>query len=112
MRTVLAFSVLLSLALASPASATCLGSAAFSTCTDEDGNTYNIQRFGNQTIVTGDGGSAYSQQFGNTTYLNGQASDGSSWSGSQEHIGNMDIYSGTDTEGNSYSRTCGPKGCY
>lgn len=31
----------------------CLGTGAFQTCTDDSGNSYNVQRMGNMTIQSG-----------------------------------------------------------
>src|SRR5262249_50298908 len=106
MRTLLAISLLLGLGFASPVNAACFGSDAFSTWTDNSGNTYNIQRFGNQTFMQGSNegtGSTWSQNsmtLGNSTYINGRSSDGNSWNENIQHFGNMTTYSGTDSDGN------------
>jgi hypothetical protein len=109
MRTFLACLLLVGLGLASPASAECIGTQAFSTCTDDSGNTYDIQRFGNQTFMTGHNsrtGSHWSEDtmtFGNTTFIDGKASNGSNWNETQQRIGNMEFYSGRDSRGQSFS---------
>jgi hypothetical protein len=54
--------------------AACFGSSAFSTCSDDYGNSYNVQRFGNQTIMNG-----YNSQ------------TGSNWSENSMTFGNMNI---------------------
>jgi hypothetical protein len=36
-----------------PSSAACLGSGSFQTCYDNSGNSYSVQRFGNQTNMNG-----------------------------------------------------------
>jgi len=70
--------------IASPASATCIGTDAFSTCFDNSGNSYNVQRFGNQTFMNGTNsgtGSTWSQHsttVGNTTIHEGQT-NGNEW---------------------------------
>jgi hypothetical protein len=118
MRAASAISLALGFGLiGSPVSAACVGSNAFSTCTDDSGNSYSVQRFGNQTFMngynagTGSNWSEHSTTMGNTTYLNGQAGNGNSWNETEQHIGNMEIRSGTDSNGNSFYSTCGPLGC-
>ena len=41
------------LAASVAASAGCFGSDNFKTCTDDNGNTYNVQRYGNTTSIQG-----------------------------------------------------------
>ncbi|TPI56828.1 MULTISPECIES: hypothetical protein [unclassified Mesorhizobium] len=97
--------------------AACFGSHAFKTCTDENGNSYNIQHYGNTTNMTGynaNTGSTWSQNsntFGNTTITNGTAADGGAWHMQQQRIGNSSFYSGTDSDGNAFSGSCGAFGC-
>jgi len=98
MRAALAISLALGFGLTgSPASATCVGSDAFSTCFDSSGNSYSasasaIQTFMNgSNAVTGSNWSEHAMTMGNTTYLNGQASDGGSWNETEQHIGNMEV---------------------
>ncbi|MHB9446938.1 hypothetical protein ACYG9R_09200 [Mesorhizobium sp. RSR565B] len=99
------------------AHAACFGSDAFKTCTDNSGNSYNVQHYGNTTNVTGynsNTGSNWSQNstsFGNTTVTNGTAADGNSWNMQQQRVGNSTFYSGTDSDGNAFSGSCGPYGC-
>ncbi len=88
--------------------AACTGSGAFSYCTDSSGNSYNVQRIGNQTYVQGsnsrgDTWSQNSQTIGNITYHNGTAANGNSWSGTTQRIGNTTYSSGIDSRGNPYS---------
>ena len=117
MRTSLAFLLLVGLGWTAPASAACFGSAAYSTCTDDSGNSYSIQRFGNQTFMNGSNAAAgsnwseHSMTLGNTTYIDGKAANGNSWNETEQHLGNTETYSGTDSNGNSFFRTCGPGGC-
>jgi hypothetical protein len=102
---------------AGQASATCIGSDAFSTCTDSYGNSYNVQRFGNQTFMngynaqTGNSWSQNSTTLGNTTFHNGTAGNGNSWNMTDQRMGNMRFLNGNDSQGNSFSHTCGPWGC-
>jgi len=108
--------VALSLA-AQSAVAGCFGSGSFKTCTDDSGNTYNIQRFGNTTHLDGysANGSHWSQDsstIGGTTYHNGYSADGNSWNGTTTTIGGSTFHSGTDSNGNSYQSTCNQYGCY
>jgi len=37
---------------------------------------------------------------------NGNAANGNSWSGSTMNLGNMQIHQGTNSQGQSYNRTC------
>lgn len=104
-------------AAATPALAACYGSDSFSTCTDNAGNTYNVQRYGNTTNVQGYGanGSTWNQTsntIGNTTYHNGTAADGGNWNGTSTRIGGTTYNSGTDSDGNAYRSTCNQFGCY
>lgn len=123
------------------AHAACYGTGSYKTCTDDSGNSYNVQQYGNTTTVDGYnastgstwsqstqriGNSAYtngydaqgnswsqnSQTYGNTTYQSGYDSDGNSYNGSIQRSGNSVIYSGTDSDGNSYYKTCNEYGCY
>jgi hypothetical protein len=104
--------------LAGSAQASCFGSGSFQTCTDESGNTYNVQRYGNTTNVQGSNpstGSSWnqtSQTYGNTTYQSGTASNGNSWNGTTQQIGNTTINSGTDSRGHSYHKSCTNGICY
>ena len=100
------------------AKASCFGSDSFQTCTDNSGNNYSVQRFGNQTYMNGSNsstGSTWSQNsttIGNTTFHNGTSADGGSWNGTSTRIGSTSFYNGTDSDGNSYIRTCNQFGCY
>jgi hypothetical protein len=102
---------------ASDASAACFGSGAFQNCTDNSGNSYTVQRFGNQTIMNGSNGntgsmwSQHSTTMGNTTIHNGMT-NGDSWHMTDQRVGNMRILNGTDSRGNSFSRTCTQVGCF
>ncbi|MCS3740222.1 hypothetical protein [Rhizobium sp. BK661] len=104
-------------ALSTAANASCFGSGTFRTCSDSNGNTYNIQRYGNSTNMqgynaqTGSSWSQNSQTYGNSTYTQGRAADGGSWNMNQQRIGNTTFYSGTDSDGNSFSGSCGAYGC-
>lgn len=108
--------VALSLA-ASSAFAGCFGTGASKSCMDDSGNTYNVQRFGNNTHLDGysANGSHWSQDsstIGNTTYHNGYSADGDSWNGTSTRIGDSTFHSGTDSDGNYYQSTCNSYGCY
>lgn len=123
------------------ASAACYGSSTFKTCTDQSGNTYNVQRIGNTTQVngynsaTGSNWNQSSQRIGNSTFTTGTDSDGNSWNqnsqklgdttiqsgydsngrsynGTVRKVGNSVNYSGTDSNGNYYNKTCNEYGCY
>lgn len=108
--------VALSLA-ASSAFAGCFGTGSSKSCMDDSGNTYNVQRFGNNTHLDGysASGSHWSQDsstIGNTTYHNGYSADGDSWNGTSTKIGDSTFHSGTDSDGNYYQSTCNSYGCY
>src|SRR5262249_22755240 len=99
---------------ASVADAACIGTDSFSTCTDASGNSYTVNRFGNQTIMNGysaSTGSTWSQQtttLGNMTMHNGMT-NGSPWHETEMNFGNghRSIY-GTDSDGESFSYHCSP----
>lgn len=115
----LAFATIaISAVLAAPiASAGCVGTGSFQTCTDNSGNSYNVQRIGSTTIThgynsnTGSNWSQTSNTIGNTTFHNGTSSNGNSWNGTTQNIGDMQIHSGTDSRGNYYNKTCTQYGC-
>lgn len=102
----------------SNAQAQCFGSDSFTTCTDQSGNTYNVQRFGNTTTMqgynsrTGSSWNQQSQTFGGTTFHSGQAANGNSWNMQQNSYGGTTTYSGTDSSGQFINRTCGTFGCF
>lgn len=109
---------LLASLLASTASAACVGSGLFQTCTDSSGNTYTVQRMGNQTTMQGynpSTGSNWSQQsntFGGTTIVNGNDSQGRTWNNTIQNMGGGYVHqSGMDASGRPFSRVCGPLGC-
>lgn len=110
--------VLVLIALSPAAFAGCYGTGTFKTCTDNSGNTYNVQRFGNTTNVQGfnaGNGSSWNQHsttIGNTTFHNGTSANGNSWNGTSQQIGNTVINSGVDSRGNAYRSTCNSYGCY
>lgn len=98
--------------------AACFGSGSFTTCSDSSGNSYTVNRMGNQTYMNGSNartGSTWSQQsmdLGNMTMTNGQASNGNSWNSTTMNLGGgMTSIYGQDSQGNSFSTLCGPYGC-
>lgn len=101
----------------SSAFATCVGTDSYQTCTDDSGNTYEVQRIGNTTNVQGynpNTGSSWDQQsttIGNTTFHSGTSADGGSWNGTSTRIGNTTFNEGIDSDGNPYSSTCNQYGC-
>lgn len=96
---------------AAPASAACYGSGSFSSCYDGNGNSYSIQRFGNNTYMngynnrTGSSWSQTSQTFGNSTYNYGRNSKGQSWNSTTNQFGSY----GRNSNGQSFN--CGLLGC-
>lgn len=109
--------IALTIAFAAPSAfASCFGTDGFKTCTDQSGNTYNVQKFGNSTHVTGHNpnGSTWNQNsttFGNTTYHNGTAANGNSWSGTSQTFGGTTYNNGINSNGKPYSSTCTEFGC-
>lgn len=106
----------LSIAIAGPATAACVGSGSLHYCNDNSSNSYTVQQIGNTTYVNGSNpnGSTWSQNsttIGNTTYHNGTAADGGSWNGTTTRIGNSRFSSGTDSDGNPYSSSCYGRFC-
>ncbi|MGP4864628.1 hypothetical protein ACTXGK_10595 [Psychrobacter sp. T6-5] len=102
------------------ANAGCFGSSNLYSCNDpQSGNNYQVNKFGSSTYMTGNNprtGSTWSQNsstYGNITYQNGTSSDGSTWRQTIQDNGSMGrTYSGTDSQGNYYSKTCSQFGCY
>jgi hypothetical protein len=114
MRTLIVAMALSGLAVGQ-SQAGCFGSSTFSTCNDASGNSYTVQRFGNQTMMNGHNaqtGSNWSQNsmtLGNMTMTNGNA-NGRFWNETEQNLGSMQIIHGTDSYGRSYSYTCTPYG--
>jgi hypothetical protein len=106
-----------SVLMVSSASAGCIGSGAFKSCTDNSGNSYTISKFGNSTMVngynskTGSNWSQNSMRSGNTTFTTGNDADGNSWNSTTMRSGTQSYTFGTDSDGNSFSSTCGAFGC-
>lgn len=110
--------VLLLLSVSTTATSQCMGSNTFSTCTDNNGNNYNVQRYGNTTSVQGSNastGSTWSQNsttMGNMTRTTGQASNGAAWTENRTELGGGNyVVSGTNSQGQSYSHSCNKFGC-
>ncbi len=119
MKKILLSSAFLAAACAAPSAfAQCIGSDSLSHCTDDNGNSYTVQRIGSTTYLNGSNagtGSSWnqtSQTLGNTTFHNGTDADGNSWNGTSQTIGNTTFHNGTDSDGNPYSKTCTQYGCY
>lgn len=93
------------------AHATCTGSGSFRYCTDNSGNSYTVQQYGNTTYTqgtnarTGSNWNQTSNTYGNTTYHNGTAANGNSWSGTSSTYGNTTYHNGVNSRGRSYSGT-------
>lgn len=96
--------------------AACYGSANYYSCNDASGNSYNVQKYGNTTNMqgynasTGSNWSQNSQTYGNTTQIQGQA-NGRSWNETIQTMLGMTTYSGTNSQGQSYMKTCTAYGC-
>lgn len=93
------------------AHAGCTGSGSFRYCTDNNGNSYNVQQYGNTTYTqgtnarTGNTWNQTSSTYGNTTYHNGTAANGNTWSGTSSTYGNTTYHNGIDSRGRPYSGT-------
>lgn len=98
------------------AKASCIGSSNLYSCRDTTGNQYNVQKFGNSTnmqgynAATGSSWTQNSQSFGNTTQIQGNT-NGRAWNQTIQTLPGMTIQSGTDSRGNSFTRTCTAFGC-
>ncbi len=108
-----------SLSLTGQSFAQCIGSDYLSSCNDNSGNSYTVQRIGNSTYMngsnarTGSNWSQQSQQIGNSTYTTGRASDGNTWNSTTTNYGNGNYsISGSDASGNSFNKYCTSMGCY
>ncbi len=106
------------LLLQSTAQADCIGSGNFKTYTNNSGNLYTVQKFGNSTDVNGQNintdssWNQQSQKLGNSTYTTGQDADGNSWNSTATKVGSSTFINGTDSDGNYFSQTCNEYGCY
>ena len=96
----------------------CFGTQSFYTCNDNSGNSYNVNKFGNNTNVngynsaTGSQWNEHSTTMGNLTQINGTAANGRHWNETINNFGNgMRTINGVDSNGNSFSTFCGPGGC-
>lgn len=100
---------LLLLASAPLASAACYGTGANRTCSDNQGNTYQVQQYGASTHVqgnnarTGSRWSQDSQRIGNSTFTTGRASNGNQWNATTTTIGNATYTTGRDSQGRRFS---------
>lgn len=98
--------------------AACYGTGAFRSCTDDSGNSYTVQRYGNTTQVQGynaNTGSTWNQSsstYGNTTQTYGTAVNGQNWNSTTIVSPGMVNQSGTDSNGRSFNKTCTSAGCY
>lgn len=108
------FIALMSFGLSSHAS--CYGTANNYNCNDVSGNSYNVQKYGNTTNMqgsnptTGSNWSQNSQTYGNTTQIQGQ-SNGRAWNETIQTMPGMTTYSGTNSQGKPYMKTCTAYGC-
>ena len=112
--------LLLSGLFVSSANAACFGTDTMYSCNDiQSGNSYQVNKLGDSTYMTGTNsrtGSTWRQNsttYGNTTQQNGTSSNGNTWRQTIQDNGAMGTtYSGTDSQGNSYRKTCTQFGCY
>lgn len=112
--------LLLSGLFVSSANAGCYGSESVYNCNDaQSGNNYQVTKYGGVTSMTGTNsrtGSTWRQNsttYGNITQQNGTSSDGSSWRQTiqKNSLTGGTTYSGTDSKGNYYNKTCTQFGC-
>lgn len=112
--------LLLSALFVSGANAGCFGTESVYSCSDpQSGNNYQVTKFGGTTSMTGTNtrtGNSWSQNsttYGDITQQNGISSDGSSWRQTiqKNSLTGGTTYSGTDSNGNYYSKTCTQFGC-
>lgn len=101
------FALALYVALLAPiASADCVGTGIYRTCTDNSGNTYDVQRIGNTTFMNGSNPQTNStwnqtsQTIGNTTFHDGTDANGRTWQGTTQTIGGSVYHEATDSDGN------------
>lgn len=116
MRTaILAF--VFAMAASSAAQAACTGTRAFSTCYDDSGNSYTVMRYGSTTQMDGYNsrtGTSWSQTsftYGSFTDHTGYTSNGGHWQMTQQRIGNISYYTGTNAQGEYFSYSCDQYGC-
>jgi hypothetical protein len=115
----LAILVLAAIAGSAYAQTTCVGSGSFQTCSDlSSGNTYNVQRFGNTTMIDGSNprtGTRWDQTShttGNITQHYGTAGNGNSWSGTTISTPSLQQHFGTDSNGRNFHQVCTVAGCF
>lgn len=108
----------LALVFTGSAAAQCIGTDALSTCYDNQGNSYQVNRMGNSTYVSGHNaatGSQWTQQtttFGNQTMTSGQAANGQNWTLNRTDFGGGNYsVSGTNSQGQAYTYSCNQFGC-
>ena len=95
------------------ANASCYGTVTFQNCDDSSGNGYTISHFGDTTIMTGGdtqtGGwwAQNSTTLGDTTFHNGRASNGNSWSSTDQRLEDSRQIFDRDSQGDSFNRICG-----
>ena len=100
--------------------ASCFGSPNSYTCNDlNSGNSYNVQKIGNTTLMngfnpyTGSNWSQNSQTYGNITQIQGQT-NGNPWNQTIQHLPSLGttIYQGTNSQGHFFQKTCNQFGCF
>lgn len=104
------------LSLTAVANANCYGSASYYNCNDSSGNSYSVQKYGDTTNMqgynasTGSNWTQNSQTYGNTTQIQGQA-NGRAWNETIQTMPGVTTYSGTNSQGRAYMKTCTAYGC-
>ena len=117
-RILLSVSAVLAASFSVAAFANCFGGPTMQTCTDNNGNSYQVNRLGNMTTVngynaqTGSSWNETSNTYGNRTVINGTAANGASWNENITNFGNgTRIINGTNSQGQSFSHYCTAYGC-
>lgn len=112
-------SIVISILLSTNALAQCIGGNIYSNCYDNNGNEYEIFRYGSTTEVHGRNtytGSEWSQEstkYGNITDTTGVAANGNEWNSTRTDLGyGTSILEGVDSNGDDFSYICNEYGCY
>lgn len=119
MNRILLFSpIVCAVFISTSALANCFGGPTMQTCTDNNGNSYQVNRFGNTTMVNGynvQTGSSWNETantYGNRTVINGTAANGASWNENIMNLGGgTRMINGINSQGQSYSHYCTAYGC-
>lgn len=100
------------------AHAECIGTDSYSTCSDDNGNVYDVTRYGGTTEVSGHNnrtGTTWRQtteKLGNQTETRGTASNGAEWEETRTETGGGNYtVTGVNAQGERYDYNCSQAGC-